>query len=609
VRAFGQDHRRCRPLLTLILAVTALGVAGSASGEARRKQVLVLYPTRPDGQIAIVGERELPRILDRAFPEGVDYYSEYLDRLRIPDSTYETPFRDFLRLKYSQQRFDLVMAIDDPAVEFVERFRDDVFPASPVVFFATSPRSVRLPDSTGIVAHLDYSRSLQLAVTLQPDVRHLFVVTDGSGPRESKLLQDAREQFQRFAGRLTIEYVPTPPAQELPRRFGALPPGSVIYYLSVSRDAIGDNFHPLEYLDRLASVANAPIYCWVDSAMNHGIVGGDLKHQDNEMRALGELALRVLRGERADAIPVASPDLTVREVDRRQLRRWGISEARVPAGTSIRFREPSAWERYRVYILGALAILLAQSALIMGLLVQKSRRQRAETRLLVKEADLRTSYERIRQLAGRLLTAQETERSRIARELHDDIVQKLAILEIELTSAERTSREHSIDEARERIRDLAVSVRDLSHQLHPPNLRLIGLVLALEGLQKEVSRPGVTISFVHDDVLPPLSLDLTLCLFRIAQESLHNALKYSNARQITLELRCASDTVSLMTTDDGIGFDVDAAWDKGLGLMSMVERLEAFGGRLEVQSRPGVATRVHATVPLSAAVRLQPAFA
>jgi signal transduction histidine kinase len=581
------------------LFLAALAPASSAWAAERQKQVLVLYSTRRDAQIAIIGEREVPRILDQALPEGVDYYSEHIDRARFPDSARQAPFRDFLAVKYAQQRFDLVIAIDDPALEFVETFRNDLFPATPVVFFANSRLRMRLPNSTGVVAHLDYSGSLQLAVTLQPDVQRVFVVTGAEdGPREPDFLKDVRAQFQSFANRLMIEYLTALPAQDLERRLSTLPDHSIVYYLSVSRDGAGQNFHPLEYLDRLASVANAPIYCWVDSAMNHGIVGGSLKNQENETRAVGKLALRILRGEHADTIPTASPDLSVSQVDWRQLRRWGISEGRVPAGTLVRFREPSVWDRYRIYILGALTILLAQTALITGLLVQKARRRHAEEQLRGREAELRTSYDRIRQLAGRLLNAQETERSRIAGELHDDILQKLAVLAMELNLSEGVEPSKFVSEALDRVNDLARSVRDLSHQLHPAKLGLIGLIAALRGLQEEVCRPDITISFAHDNIPTTLLPELTLCLFRIAQESLQNALKHSDARHVTLELSGGSDSLTLTIVDDGVGFDVNGAWGKGLGLISMAERLEAFSGTLKIRSSPGSGTRVEVTVPL-----------
>jgi signal transduction histidine kinase len=166
--------------------------------------------------------------------------------------------------------------------------------------------------------------------------------------------------------------------------------------------------------------------------MNHGIVGGSLLDRQAMMEAVGQLGVRVLRGERADSIPTSSPNLHVSQVDWRQLRRWGINEARVPAGTLVSFKEFSAWDRYKIYILGAVALLLAQTFLIAGLLVQRSRRRHAEETVRGSQAALRSSYERIRDLGARLLKAQETERARIARELHDDVSQQVALLEIDL---------------------------------------------------------------------------------------------------------------------------------------------------------------------------------
>jgi signal transduction histidine kinase len=369
----------------------------------------------------------------------------------------------------------------------------------------------------------------------------------------------------------------------------------------VDRDGAGRIFHPLAYLDRVTAVANAPTYCWVDSAMNHGIVGGSLKSHTLQTEAMARLAVRVLRGERADSIPTSSPSLNVTEVDWRQLRRWQISEARVPPGTIVRFREPSAWERYRIYILGAFAVLLAQTALIAGLLVQRARRRQVEADLRGREADLLRSHGRIHQLGQRLLTAQDTERSRIARELHDDISQQMALLEIDLqllSGAVDSRGEQLAHEALQRAQSLARSVHDLSHRLHPAMLRLIGLVAALDGLVRELSRPDLALTFQHAGVPRTLPPDLTLCLFRVVQEAVQNAIKYSGARRLAVDLHGTADLLALSITDDGAGFDVPAGMGKGLGLISMVERVEAAGGTLDIRSAPGAGTTLSVSVPV-----------
>jgi signal transduction histidine kinase len=265
----------------------------------------------------------------------------------------------------------------------------------------------------------------------------------------------------------------------------------------------------------------------------------------------------------------------------------------VPAGTVIQFQELTIWDRYRGYILSAAALVVAQTLLIAGLLVQGRRRQQAERQLRKSQAELRTSYDRIRDVGGRLLTAQEAERSRIARELHDDISQQLALLEMDLKMSGQE------EDALSRLHGIARSVHELSHRLHPARLQLLGLVPSLRSLQREQSRSGIGVEFIHDDIPGPLSPELTLCLFRVVQEALQNAVKYSGARELSVDLQHDRGELMLTIVDDGVGFDVERAWGKGLGLISIKERVEASGGRLTIQSSPGAGTRLQVKVPLT----------
>jgi signal transduction histidine kinase len=574
---------------------------------AAQRQVLVIYSTRRDAQVAIRGDRDLPRILEAGLEEGLDFYSEYIDLGRLANPGYADAFSDFLRLKYQGQRFDLVIAIQDVAVDFVSRRRDELFPETPLVFVATPEPAAGIKNSTGLTIPLRLADTLTLAVALQPDLQNVFVVS-GADARDQVYERLARAQLRSFEPRLTITFLAGLPTDQLETRLAALPQHSAVYYLVVNRDGTGASFHPLEYLDRLAAVANAPMYSWVDSTLEHGILGGALKNLAAQTEAVGSLALRVLRGERADSIPVSAPNLNVNEVDWRQMRRWGISEARVPAGTRILFKEPSVWDRYKIYILGASAILLAQTGLIVGLLVQARRRRRAEKEVRRAQDELRTSYERIHDLGSRLLTAQDEERSRIARELHDDISQQIVLLALDLQflrDAVQPDCQKLAGEAVNRAQDVVRSVHDLSHRLHPSKLRLIGLMSAIQGLQRELSRPGMSITFTHDHVPSVIPSDLKLCLFRIVQEAVQNALSHSKAREITIHLSGVRDGLALTIADDGVGFDVDAVRGKGLGLVSISERLEAIGGTLKVVSGPGAGTRLSITVPLSVADRAE----
>jgi signal transduction histidine kinase len=581
------------------MAMGGLAAPGvSAAAAPDQKQVLVLYSTRRDAQIVTLGEQELPKIFEE-IPGGLDYYSEYLDRGRFYDAKYQAAFREFLNKKYSGIRFDAIVAMQDTAAAFVTEDRTGVFAGVPIVFFGNSS-AVHLPDSTGIATSMEFGETLALASVLHPDLRHVFVVGGSTG--DDKLYERvARQQFRAFEPRLEITYLSGLPTAQLEAKLANLPPQSIVYYLIVDQDGAGQKVHPLEYLDRVTAVANAPTYCWVDSAIGHGVVGGSLKDQRKQVDAVGALALRVLKGERADSIPVTTPNLNVSQVDWRELQRWGIDEALVPAGTVVNFRELSVWSRYRSYVIAAAVLLLGQTALIAGLLLQRRRRRSAEEQVRGSQVALRTSYERIRDLGGRLLHAQESERARIARELHDDISQQMALLTIDLEllgGAVQPAATGMAGEALTRAHGIARSVHDLSHRLHPAKLRLIGLVPALQGLQREMSPSGLAVSFRHKDVPPQLSLDLTLCLFRIAQEALNNAAKHGKAASATVTLCADGEQMLLTVVDDGVGFDVDAAWSRGLGLISMSERLDAIGGTLTVHSRPGHGTRIEVAAPI-----------
>jgi signal transduction histidine kinase len=582
------------------LAVNVLFPITSARASQSAKQVLVLYSLRRDVPAADVGETQRPRILRNTVPGGVDYYSEFLDRSRF-HTDYAPALRDFLRLKYEGQAFDLVIAFGDATVAFIEKNRDILFPETPIVFFSSRPLS-RPAHSTGVVVEPDVAGTMLMATELQPDTRHVFVIS-GAESSEPSFESIARAQFKSFEPQLTFTYLTGLTKQELEPRLATLPEHAIVYYLSVERDRNGQNFHALEFLDWVTAASRAPVYSWIDSAMDHGIVGGSLRDQVAEMQAVGELAVRVLRGALPQGISVVSPNLHVRQVDWRELRRWGISDTRVAGDVRVRFREASVWERYGLHIVGAVLLLIVQMALITGLLVQGARRQEAEQRLLEKQEELRTSFDRIRDLGARLLNAQDDERSRIARDLHDDIGQQVAVLAVDLELLRTDTREAAgglASGALSRVHDIARSVRDLSLRLHPAKLRLIGLVPALNGLQREFSQTGISVNITHENLPPALPHDLTLCLFRIVQEALQNTVKHSNAGAVYVHLSGSATRIALTIVDNGTGFDVASAWGKGLGLLSIRERLDAFGGTLEISSGSGVGTRIDADVPLDA---------
>ena len=220
--------------------------------------------------------------------------------------------------------------------------------------------------------------------------------------------------------------------------------------------------------------------------------------------------------------------------------------------------------------------------------------------------DQKLAQEALQTVGGRLLQAQDEERKRIARELHDDISQKLALLSMELAQA-NCSANGSVEATRERLNDIrqhcsdiAKDIQSLSHQLHYSKLDYLGLVGALKGFCREFAKQyDVSVDFKEEGVPRKLPTQVSLCLFRVTQEALHNAAKYSGAREFAVRLNATADEVQLVVSDAGAGFDVaEAMKNQGLGLVSMQERVHLVQGRFNIESRPGEGTKIVVTVPV-----------
>ena len=221
-------------------------------------------------------------------------------------------------------------------------------------------------------------------------------------------------------------------------------------------------------------------------------------------------------------------------------------------------------------------------------------------------AEARRAQESLRRISGSLIAAHEEERSRIARELHDDLSQQMALLQIGLEQFERGGTRPS-SEAREKVHNLteiaeqvSSNIHDLSRRLHPSKLDVLGLLPSLAGLCKEFSNTHhLQVQFAHHDIPKEIPKDVTLCLFRIVQEALRNVVKHSGAAQAKVELLGIGDRIELCVSDTGVGFDPASA-HCGIGLVSMRERLRLIEGELTVESASPHGTRICARAPLPA---------
>jgi signal transduction histidine kinase len=392
------------------------------------------------------------------------------------------------------------------------------------------------------------------------------------------------------------------------RQLSALGEDSAVLFTTVFYyDADGRYFLPDEALAGITSRSKAPVYGTDEAFLGSGIVGGILYDPSPAGDTAGRLGQRILAGDKPADIPVETIDPNHPMFDARQLERWRISTSRLPPGSVIRFAEIGTWQRYKIYIVAVASLLILQAALIVRLIAASAKRRRAE-------ASLRASHVQIRDLAGRLISAQEQERTRIARELHDDVSQRMALVGIELTelygmlppgAADVRAKVGDLDNT---VAALARDVQGISHSLHSSKLEYFGLAIAAGGYCREVaSHHRVKIEFTHENVPADLDKDVAISLFRVLQEALSNVVKHSGAEHCSVTVRGTPDEIRLHVIDDGNGFDVSGALQgQGLGLISMQERLRLVNGEVVIDSTPGAGTSLRASAPLRASLSARP---
>jgi signal transduction histidine kinase len=239
--------------------------------------------------------------------------------------------------------------------------------------------------------------------------------------------------------------------------------------------------------------------------------------------------------------------------------------------------------------------------------------QRAAIRMLgicIDVTEHRNAEIAARELSGRLISAQEDERRRIARDLHDDLSQRLSVLSVDLELFARTQTERrGVVQLASQVQELSSEVHKVAYQLHPAKLDQLGLEIAVRSWCRDVTQQsGVRVEFVAADVPRDVPADVALCLYRITQEALRNVVRHSQAGDARVELMSTGDELHLLVADFGRGFNVDAATKaSGLGLVGMRERALILGGRLSVCSIVGEGTRVTVSIPLPPRGSVDPA--
>ena len=354
--------------------------------------VLLISPLRSTDPSVPLMESAFRSALETDYGAAVDFHVEALD---LPDAGF-VPFAqrlsDLLREKYSGRRMDAIVVDRPEALRFLLGCRPALFPGVPVVFLNLTRKAVetlRPPDATGVILVVEQQRTVSVALDLHPGTKRVVFMA-GSSPADRAFEALGRSLVEaRAPGLETISLAGLPLDEQL-RRLGRLPANSVVFFVTYRADSLGRSMVSSDVVRLVARASSAPVYGGDSTLMGLGIVGGDLFRSEALAERAAGLTARVLRGEPPSSIPPVAEPSNQLTFDWRELRRWGIDEARLPPGSVVLFREKTLWSEYRRAILGGVALLLAQSALIGALLVARRNRIRALAQLAAAEQRYRT---------------------------------------------------------------------------------------------------------------------------------------------------------------------------------------------------------------------------
>jgi len=527
------------------------------------------------------------------WPGPVEFFETPLEIARFEAPVEEGPFAGYLQTLVANRKLDLVVTIGFPAASFVTRWRP--FPEVPTLIAGLERRQASdlaiAPNDLVVAAVYDPPAVVENALRLFPKTSRMAVVL-GASPVERYWRGELERDLASFAGHVAFDWWDGLPLDALLEKARSLGPESAILYATLRVDAAGLVHERDQGLEALRAVSTVPILGGFEHQLGRGIVGGPLVSIDREADRAAALGLRILRGEPMAGIKVPPPLPMLLLYDDRELRRFDIPRSRLPAGSEVRFATPTLWDAYRGWVILGLAVVALQAALIGGLLVQRARRRRAE--------------EQVRWLNRRLLTAHEDERKAIARELHDDLSQRLARLALDASRIEYAAAV-PLDGARpspmrEELSRLSEDVHTLAYQLHPTTLDDLGLEDALKAECERFARlESIVVALEPGEELGDVSKETAICLYRVAQESLRNVARHARAKSVTVACETSGNGVRMTLHDDGVGFEPDRGRPgPSLGIASMRERLELIGGRLDVRSAPGMGTTITAWAPREA---------
>lgn len=377
---------------TLLLLLIFQPLRAAEPTEA--KQVLVVFSEGRDNPGQAMTEQGIRAGFLSNRDSDVRLFTEYLDVSRFGSPTHASAMADFLLRKYSGIEINAIITVYPWAVDFLLAERSFLFSKVPVIAAAlTRGYAERLANSparpfvTGTIVGEKITELMDDALRLRTRTKRVALVA-GTSANDSYVEQGYREGLARYADKIELIDLTKLSMEETLSRVGSLPKDTVVFYSSIFKDGAGKIFSPTEALSRIAKVSSVPVFGALETYLGHGIVGGHLLSFTDHGKEAAAMALKVMAGQAPGSVPFGGKKAYITAYDWRELKRWNIPEKAVSARSEIRYHVPSFWEAHRSAIMGAITLVVVETLLVFGLLINFMRRRRAERSLTESEERL-----------------------------------------------------------------------------------------------------------------------------------------------------------------------------------------------------------------------------
>jgi signal transduction histidine kinase len=533
---------------------------------------------------------------------GAKLFIEYMDTRRYDPNIVFPDLKHLYAIKYHDVHFDVIVLSDNNALEFLRFYRNELFPGVPIVFCGIESFNdlmvKGLEPITGVVETFGKETAIEVALKLHPSTSQIVIINN-------KVLDSVKysaEVVESLKGRMkcTVIEITDFTAEQFLGKIDKFGHDTIVFLPNNFSDSAGQVYSD-DLVAKSIQRCEAPMYTNNFFWVGMGPVGASVNSGAHHGKIAAEMAVRILRGENAENIPIIRKGPIDYMFDYNQLKHFGILLSQLPIGSVIVNEPKSFYYQYKLQIWIVLDIFVLLTGTVLVLSINVIRRKRAEQKLLEYQGQLRS-------MASELSLAEERERRRIATELHDQVSQSLVISKMKLEQLRESEESDHIagvlDDVSGVLGRTITSSRLLTFDIGSPILYELGFEAAVaELITEQLEKHNIEATLEDDGKLKPLDDDIRGLLYRMVRELLINIVKHAQARKVKVLLSRVDTQMSICIKDNGIGFDPGCITFAGLktggyGLFSIRERLEQLGGSIEIKSLPGRGCTIIVKVPL-----------